>query len=514
MADPALEKGLRALLGDFSLYAAECLKVLPKEGGEAIPFELNRAQRYIHARLEQQLKETGKVRALLLKGRQQGGSTYIGARFYKRTSTEVGKGAFIIAHEDKATTNLFKMVKRFHLNNPLAPSTGATNAQELIFDKLDGGYKLATAGSKDVGRSNTVQYLHGSEVAFWKNASTHLAGIGNTVADMPGTEIILETTANGIGNTFHQLWQKAERGEGEYIAIFVPWFWQDEYQAKAKEGFEDSLSDADREYMQAYGLTLAQMQWRANKIATYDDGDEWLFDQEYPATPALAFQTSSTNPLISPALVNAAKASTHKDSFGAIVIGCDPASDSDSADRTAIAWRRGRTILRTETYQKKDEMQIAGILANYWKNGDGKGRMPDAIFIDKGGIGGGIVSRLKELNIPVIGVMFGERATEDDIYANKRAEMWWRLRDWFKDHPCRIPANCPALEADLSAPQKKLSSNGRKLLESKEDMEARGVRSPDLGDAAALTFAEPVLARSSATLPASSGHHAPSAAGY
>lgn len=514
MADPALEKGLRILLGDFQRYALECLKVLPKDGGEPVPFVLNRAQRYIHVRLEQQLKETGKVRALLLKGRQQGGSTYIGGRFYKRTSSELGKSAFIIAHEDKATANLFKMVKRFHKHNPLAPSTGATNAQELVFDRLDGGYKLATAGSQDVGRSNAVQFLHGSEVAFWKNASAHLAGIGNTVADLPGTEIILETTANGIGNTFHQLWQKAERGEGEYIAIFVPWFWQDEYEAKVKDGFAESLSEDDQEYMRAYGLTLGQMQWRANKIATYDDGDAWLFDQEYPATPALAFQTSSTNPLISPALVNAAKASTHKDAFGAVVIGCDPASDSDSADRTAIVWRRDRTVLRTETYQKKDEMQIAGILADYWKNGNGKGLRPDAIFIDKGGLGGGIVSRLKELNIPVIGVMFAEKATDDEQYANKRAEMWWRMRDWLKDQPCRIPANCPALEADLSAPQKKTSSNGRKLLESKEDMEKRGVRSPDLGDALALTFAEPVMARAHSTLPAHSGHHAPTAAGY
>ena len=491
MADPALEKGLRRLLRDFADYALECLKVLPKAGGEEIPFVMNRAQRYIHARLEQQLKETGKVRALLLKGRQQGGSTYIGGRFYKRTSSEIGKRAFIIAHEDKATSNLFAMVKRFHKHNPLAPSTGATNAQELVFDKIDGGYKLATAGSQDVGRSNTVQFLHGSEVAFWKNASTHLAGIGNTVSDESGTEIILETTANGIGNTFHQLWQKAERGEGEYIAIFVPWYWQDEYQAKVKDGFSESLSEDDQEYMRAYGLTLAQMQWRANKISTYDDGDAWLFDQEYPATAALAFQTSSTNPLISPALVSQAQDSAHFDKHGALIIGCDPAGDGEDSDRTAIVWRRGRLVLRCETYDKKDAMQVAGILAGYWLTGDSKGNLPDALFVDKGGIGYGIVSRLKELGIPVQGVLFGSKAQDDEQYTNKRAEIWWRMREWLKDLPCRLPKDS-ALAADLSAPQKKTSSNGRKLLESKEEMAKRGVRSPDLGDALALTFSEPV----------------------
>jgi hypothetical protein len=105
----------------------------------------------------------------------------VAARFYHQTSTQPGRGAFIVAHEDKATANLFKMVKRYHDHNPMAPSTKASNAQELIFGALDSGYKLATAGSKDVGRSNTAQLMHGSEFAFWDNAQSHLAGIGNTI---------------------------------------------------------------------------------------------------------------------------------------------------------------------------------------------------------------------------------------------------------------------------------------------------------------------------------------------
>ena len=506
----ALE-GLMKLKGDLELYSAECLKIKGKTGGELLPFAWNRAQHHIHSCLEKQLKETGKVRALLLKGRQQGGSTLIAARFYHKTSMNPGMTAFIMAHEDKATANLFAMVKRYHENNPVRPSTRNSNAQELIFGALDGGYKLATAGSDNVGRSSTSQFFHGSEFGFWKNASEHLAGIGNTVADLPGTEVILESTANGLGNTFHQMWKKAEAGESEFIPIFVPWFWQPEYATPVRGELE--LSDDDLEYMQAYGLSMEQMQWRANKLATYDEDKQYLFDQEYPACPELAFQAPSGKPMISPALVSAAAKSDYMDKIGPIVIGCDPASDGESSDHTGIAWRRGRVVLRVERYLGRDEMQIAGLLAKYWREGDAKGRRPDGIFVDKGGIGSGIVSRLKELNIPVVGVMFGEGAIESDIYANRRAEMWYRMRDWLKDKPARIPDN-PILRADISSAQAKDSSNGRKALESKPDIKKRLGRSPDLGDALALTFADHVDYRDDVMIPTITGHRVSSIAGY
>lgn len=475
---------MAALMADIALHCETCLRVLDKDG-HLVPFVFNRAQRFIHARLEEQLLTTGKVRALILKGRQQGASTYIGGRFYCKTSTTPGRSAFIIAHEQKATDNLFRMVKRYHEHNPFAPSTSATNAKELIFGRLDGGYKLATAGTEDVGRSNTAQLLHGSEFGFWKNAELHLAGLGNTVADNPDTEVILESTANGVGNKFHSMWQDAEAGIGEYIAIFVPWFWQDEYRAPVPPGFV--LAAADQLYMDTYGLDLAQMAWRANKIATYGQGFEWLFDQEYPATPGLAFRSATNDPLISPTAVMAAVNSDYRERTGALVIGCDPAEYGE--DRTAVAFRHGRTLFRIEYHNKKGPMEVAGMLADYWRQ-----HQPDALFVDKIGIGSGIVDRLKELHVPVIGVNSAERAADPELYGNKRAEMWHRMKAWIEDRPNRLP-NDQALIADLSAPGYKYKSNGSRLVESKDDMKKRQVRSPDGADALAMTFAEPVVPR-------------------
>lgn len=481
----------------LEVFCTHSLKVKPKKGGQNVPFIWNRAQRYIHERLEKQRAELGYVRALILKGRQQGCSTYVAARYYHKTSMNKGENAFIVAHEDKATKNLFEMVKRYHTANGLAPSTKASNAQELIFGKLDSGYKLATAGSDDVGRSNTARLLHGSEFGFWQNAQKHLAGLGNTIpsgAEAAGSEIILESTGNGIGNAFHLMWQDAEAGKGEYIAIFVPWFWQEEYTTPPKPDIE--LSADDLKYQAAYGLTDGQMQWRQNKIVEYGKGFEWLFDQEYPATAALAFQTSTQNPLISPSdVMMAVNNKGWSETSGALIMGCDPAEFG--GDRTAICFRWGRTVIRMEYHEKLSTMEVAGKLGTYWNDGiDFRGQIvyPDAMLVDRIGIGAGIVDRLRELKIPVIGVHSGERAVEDDIYENKRAEMWWNMKAWFEEHPNRLP-NDAALIADLVAPQPKKTSRSRNLLESKDDMKKRGIRSPDGGDALALTFAEPVQPR-------------------
>ena len=475
------------LVGNLETYSAHCLKIADKVGSLQ-PFVWNKAQRYIHERIEAQKARTGMVRVIILKGRQQGVSTYVAARFYHHTSTRKGQKALIVGHEQKSTDSLFGMVKLYHRENPLAPSTGSTNAKELVFDKLKGGYKLATAGTQDVGRGNTAQVAHLSEFAFWQNAQLHMAGLGNTIADVPGTEIIIESTANGLGNAYHLMWQAAEAEEGDYIAIFVPWYWQDEYRAPVKDGFE--LTAQEKVYMHAYGLDMEQMQWRRNKIASYGHGFEYLFAQEYPATPAEAFQSSTTNPLVNPSHVSAAVASTYRFFQGPLLIGCDPAGDGVAdADRTAIAFRQSRIVKRIEFHQGLNTMQIAGKLAAY--NEQFK---PDAIFVDKGGLGAGVYDRLVELGAPVIGVNSAAAANDPERYENKRAEMWWLMAEWFADQPCRIPNN-PALISDLTSPEPKVSSNGRRLLEKKEDMKKRGLRSPDGADAVALTFAQPVASR-------------------
>ncbi len=156
----------RRLRDDLPHYAARCLKIRSK-AGRLEPLVLNAVQRRIHEALEAQRQETGRVRALILKARQPGVSTYVGARFYWQVTHGRGLRAFILTHRDQATANLFAMAKRFHDNcpRPVKPQTKASNAKELTFGLLDSGYQVGTAKAAGVGRADTIQFFHGSEVA-------------------------------------------------------------------------------------------------------------------------------------------------------------------------------------------------------------------------------------------------------------------------------------------------------------------------------------------------------------
>lgn len=481
-------KSLAKLRTDFPLYAGKCLKIKAKSG-QIVQLELNRAQTFLHERLEAQKARTGKVRALLLKGRQQGFSTYIGGRYYHRTSLNRGLATFILTHEQEATDNLFGMVERYHSHCPLKPSAGASNAKELYFDKLDSGYSVGTAGTKAVGRSKTIQLFHGSEVAFWPNAATHFAGVVQAVPDLPGTEIILESTANGVGGEFHGRWQQAEAGEGDYEAIFVPWFWSGEYRRPVPDGF--SLDEADQQYAEAHGLDLEQMAWRRAKIAELKD--QMLFMQEYPATAAEAFQMTGHDSYIKPTDVLKARKNT-TDGNGPLVIGADPARFGD--DRFSLAWRRGRKVIKVESQSKLDT--VAG--ANWIKTVIDRDK-PAKVFVDVGGTGGGVIDILKNWGAPyyeiVEAVNFGSEPQEAERAdgggpRNRRAEMWMRSNDWLKDLAGVDLPDLDSIQADACAPSYKYDMNQRLQLESKEDMRRRNIRSPDEWDAIALTFAAPV----------------------
>jgi len=273
---------------DFVYYAPRCLSIKTKEG-RLEPFRLNASQLYLHKRLEAQRKETGMIRALVLKGRQQGVSTYTEARYYWKVTHRRGVRAFILTHEDAATQNLFDMVERYHNNCPrlVRPETGAANAKELTFGRLDSGYKIGTAGTRAVGRSSTVQYFHGSEVGYWPHADSHFAGIMQAIPHSAGTEVVLESTANGAAGRFYEMWQDAEKGKGEYTAIFMPWFWQLEYSVDPV-GYE--FSSDERALAVRHNLSEGQLAWRQMKVSELKSED--LFFQEYPCTAEEAFLTS------------------------------------------------------------------------------------------------------------------------------------------------------------------------------------------------------------------------------
>lgn len=483
------------LKDDFPFYARNCLQIRTKAEGVK-PFLLNSAQEYIHNKAEEQLSLTGRIRMILLKGRQQGASTYVEGRFVHKTTHNFGVRAFILTHDGESTNAIFEMTERYYDNLPpfVKPATSAANAKELHFDALDSGYKIGTAGNKAVGRGQTIQYFHGSEVAFWINASEHTKGIMQAIPDADGTEVFLESTANGVGNFFHQQWKLAEKGLSEFIAVFCPWYWQSEYVKTPPGDFQ--LTDEEEKLVAHYKLTIAQLFWRRMKIAELStDGinGEKAFKQEYPNNAAEAFQFSGGAGLISADSCMSAR-KNKVNGNGPLVIGVDP---SRGGDRFAILRRQGRKMYGMESY-KGDQCDKLGKNVAICKRildtvCPVAGKKPDMMFVDYGA-GADIVDRLHELNYKnVKAVHFGSTPLNPFKYKNKRNEIWGEMADWLIDEnmPPEIP-DSDEIQADLCASPYNRDSNDRRVLWSKDKIKAEYGFSPDYGDAGGLTFAEPV----------------------
>lgn len=178
----------------------------------------------------------------------------------------------------------------------------------------------------------------------------------------------------------------------------------------------------------------------------------------------------------------------------ALVFGVDVARFGD--DQSVLVMRKGRDARSFPIMKLRgaDTMQFAGLIAEQYHS-----LRPEAVFVDAGGVGGGVVDRLRQLGIPVIGVQFGGKSDRVAVseqhfyYRNKRAEMWGNMREWLEGGA--IPDD-PDLRSDLAGPQYSyVVHEGRDViaLERKEDMKSRGLASPDVADALALTFAYPAF---------------------
>lgn len=483
----------RQMRGDLAHYCAKLIRIQTKTG-ELKPFTFNEAQRRLHAKLEKQLDARGLVRAIILKARRLGISTYVGARFYQKSTLWLGRNAFILTHEDKSTQELFDLVKRMHDNmaRDFRPATEAANANELSFAGLDGGYRIGTAkNTSGTGRGLTLQLFHGSEVAFWAHAEKHFAGVMKAVSLVPDTEMILESTANGVGGTFYDQWNLAEKGLSDFIPIFLPWYIDPQNTRELPADYEPS--DEEEEYQRLYKLTDGQLCWaHFENIALGGIPGKLcpMYRQENPATAAEAFQTTGTDSFIpSEAILRARRLEIAPRTYKGLprVLGVDVARGG--SDRTRLVDRQGRKAGRiNEVMHTDDLMQIAHKVMRALRDNDDIRRA----YIDVTGVGAGVydICRANNFGLRVAGINFGSQAEEPARYLNRRAEMHGRMKDWFLDPGgADIPDDDEA-HRHLAGPSFKYDANSRLQIEDKKTMKKRLGFSPDWGDALALTFAE------------------------
>ena len=302
------EKKKRAKLkqyeNDFTSFAKENIKIITKDARAGfVDFNFNACQDEITEALDKQLAETGKVRAIILKARQQGISTYCAGRVFWKTYYTPHARSVVMAHDSATSDALFTMSRNIikNMNPEYRPDEVKSNAKEIVIsaphfpkndagDKPVGSYRLYTAGAPEAGRGTTPTIAHLSEVAFWVHDEKILAGLFQGISEAPGTEVIIESTANGAKGEFYRLWKGAVAGENDYLPLFLPWYITPEYRREAPEGFE--RSSEEELLVEDYGLDNDQLYWRRLKIA---EGGELKFRQEYPASPDEAFITAGSS---------------------------------------------------------------------------------------------------------------------------------------------------------------------------------------------------------------------------
>lgn len=209
-----------------------------------------------------------------------------------------------------------------------------------------------------------------------------------------------------------------------------------------------------------------------------------------------SFEVSGTNQFISILEVQAAmQRSAH--GLGPLLVGVDPARFGD--DRTVIVVRNGDIIQHISVYKNLNVMRVAAQTAEIIEQ-----FKPQMAFVDGIGIGAGVVDRLGQLGFSrIMDVNSGRAAVDRNRYANLRAEMWGRMRVWLRERAglANLSEYPKELQDDLTSLNYDFDNRDRMKLESKDDLRARGLPSPDLADALALTFAHRIAPPDIAGLP-------------
>lgn len=313
------DKKLRAAIADAMLTDADLLAEIKRNPEKLIelvfivvdknqrtmPFFLNDVQHDFMDTLNKAIEdfENGEITdicLLVLKGRQQGFTTLVTAYQLACSILHRNFQGYTLADKSDNSEAIFQNKAKFpysQLPEALKPTEKYNNRKQLLFEKINSSWAVDTA-TKDVGRSRTVNFFHGSECAFWKDGIAPIQGaLGE--AFTKNCIKIYESTANGY-NDYQKMWDS-----GVHINCFYEWWRTKEYRIslRSEEAKADFLGCIDtrkgwiwerlRWLRDEQNLDAEQLYWYWNKYDKYLDKD--LIKQEYPCTPREAFLLSGKN---------------------------------------------------------------------------------------------------------------------------------------------------------------------------------------------------------------------------
>lgn len=311
--DDQAAQAIRVIAKDFDIYCERNLMIKDKITRQVVPFKLNWAQKLLVERVLADIQAGRPVRYIILKARQMGLSTVIEALCYWWTTTHRYVNSVIIAHETEASSNLYKMFRRYYdFSNPLfKPDRKYNTKRDLVFDVEDQvkeeysdmgqqapglQSEIKTMVAKEgKGRSDTINFFHGSEVAFWEANADVVSSALQAVPTAAETFAFLESTANGVGGYFYDEWQLAKKGESAFKPLFFAWHEHPEYELPGTVSVYDDEELELIEIFREKGYSLEswdrKILWRREKKKEFRT-DPKKFYQEYPKDDMEAFLAS------------------------------------------------------------------------------------------------------------------------------------------------------------------------------------------------------------------------------
>jgi len=307
-----LEQDRQRIVDDFEFWCVRCATIKDKINSKNVPLVLNKPQRRLLAVMEKQRVACKPVRVILLKARQWGGSTLVQMYLaWMQLVRHTGWNSLICGHlhvTSKGLKRMYNLLLRHYprelLDDDEPPRftklEGQPNVQQL--ESRDALIITGSARSEDAVRGYDIAMAHLSEVAFWQDSTMHnpddvVRSVCGSVALKPETVIVLESTANGVGDYFHSEWLRARMGRSDKEPVFVPWHEIDIYSQPVDD--VQALWDAMDEYERTLwddGCTLEQVNWYHHKRREYRDQQQMM--AEFPSSASEAFVATGRCPFV------------------------------------------------------------------------------------------------------------------------------------------------------------------------------------------------------------------------
>lgn len=295
---------------DFEYWCARCVTIKHKLTGADVPFVLNRPQRRLAAVMEADRRAGRPIRVIMLKARQWGGSTMVQMYMaWIQSCHRRNWNSLICAHVKDTAASIRGMYSKMLQSYPEPLWEGDAPPQFKPFERaqnireISGRGCRVTLGSsenQEAVRGSDYAMAHLSETAFYASTTLRspekfIRAICGAIAYYPYTLIVMESTANGVGNYFHSEWLRCVEGKGDKHPVFVPWYEIDIYRLTPNDpqAVFDSMNDYERYLWTDLGLSLDRIYWYRCKSSEYPMREQ--MQAEYPTTPDEAFINTGNN---------------------------------------------------------------------------------------------------------------------------------------------------------------------------------------------------------------------------